>query len=143
MLSTPLSIPAFLRPLQILSVTTLIGSAILIGCDKPGEDTSSPTTEVDDTTDEDLDPDTEEESGGCDEVTVDFDGDEPPTVGTTWTLFPRCDGALIMGAVVIRVEPLESATLDENLITFEQAGICEISVQVGSVVGTLEVEVVE
>ena len=83
------------------------------------------------------------DDGGCEEVEVDYDGEDPPSVGTTWTLIPRCDGALVLGAVVIRVEPPESASLDENLITFEQAGICEVSVQVGSEVGTLEVEVME
>lgn len=86
---------------------------------------------------------TASDDGGCEEVEVDYDGEDPPSVGTTWTLFPRCDGALVLGAVVIRVEPLESASLDENLITFEQAGICEISVQVGSAIGILEVEVLD
>jgi len=132
-----------IRPLIFITMTSLIGSAIFIGCDKPEEDTASFTTDSSSTVDEDWDSTTDEDGGGCDEVTVDFDGDDPPSVGTTWTLFPRCDGAVVMGAIVIRVEPPEAALLDENIITFTQAGICEISAQVGSEIGTLEVDVLE
>lgn len=129
------------RPFQLLAALAAL-AASQPGCDKADElDSGDGESDLQYFTGTTGGSTSEDE--GCEEVEVDFDGEDPPHVGTTWTLFPRCDGALVLGAVVIRVEPLESATLDENLITFEQAGICEISVQVGSEIGTLEVEVLE
>ena len=84
----------------------------------------------------DEDPDT-----GCEVVEVGWDGPDPPVVGDSWTVWPICDGAVVMGATVVRVDPVEAATIDENVLTFAQAGACDISVQVGSEKATITVEV--
>lgn len=83
------------------------------------------------------------EPSGCDEVSIDFVGEDPPVVGDEWTLLPKCDGSPLMGAMVIQVEPTSAAELDENLLTWLEAGPAQIMLQAGQTKGYLDVEVGE
>jgi hypothetical protein len=78
---------------------------------------------------------------GCDEVEVGYDGPNPPTVGDTWIVWPICDGAVVLGATVIRVDPSTCASLFENELTWLEAGTCTVMAQTGSQRAYLEVEI--
>jgi hypothetical protein len=128
-----------IRPLPALTFSAL---ALLAACGD-GEDTG-PADDGYSYGDEwdDLDENTDEDYG-CDEVTVWYDGADEPVVGDLWTVWPKCDGATVIGSTVIRVDPVECAQIYENEITFALAGTCTISVQVGNQYGYLDVEVGE
>lgn len=83
------------------------------------------------------------EPSGCEELEIDFAGEDPPSVGDEWTLLPKCDGSVLIGAMVIQVEPSSAATLDETLLTWQEAGPAEIMLQAGSKKAYLDVEVGE
>ncbi len=78
---------------------------------------------------------------GCDLVEVGYDGPNPPTVGDLWTVWPICDGAPVIGAAVIRVDPSSCVSQRENELTWAQAGTCEVMAQTGSQRAYLQVEV--
>ncbi len=78
---------------------------------------------------------------GCELLEVGFDGPDPPTVGDLWTVWPVCDGAPVLGASVIRVDPSSCASLHENELTWAEAGTCEVMAQSGSQRAYLSVEV--
>ena len=85
------------------------------------EDTDEPETKHTDT----------DEYEGCDETTIDARGPDQPVVGDEWTVWLKCDGALMQGPMVIRFTPADFATLDENVVTFTTAGEASMRVQVG------------
>ncbi len=64
-------------------------------------------------------------------------------VGDVWTLLPKCDGNVLVGAVVIQVDPPSAALLDETVLTWAEAGPAEIMLQAGSKKAYLDVEVGE
>lgn len=76
---------------------------------------------------------------GCDEVTVYVDGREMPQVGDRWTVLLRCDGVTLTGPMVIQVEPLRLATVEENVLTFVEEGSGVVRAQVGSFRASREV----
>jgi hypothetical protein len=80
---------------------------------------------------------------GCEELEIDFAGEDPPVVGDVWTLLPKCDGNVLVGAVVIQVDPPSAALLDETVLTWAEAGPAEIMLQAGSKKAYLDVEVGE
>lgn len=82
---------------------------------------------------------------GCQETYIFVDGRETPQVGDSWTLLMKCDddGAVIQGPAIIRITPIELATVDENVLTFQQLGNGEIRMQVGTYVARKDVTVVE
>lgn len=81
------------------------------------------------------------QSTGCDAVEFDYDGPEEPVVGDEWTVWLRCDGALLMGASVISVDPPELATIADNLLTFAQTGTGTVHVQTGAFSASQDVTV--
>lgn len=107
---------------------------LLLACTAT-EDTG---TEVEDTgeREEYIPPD-------CEEVGVGFDGADPPAVGDTWVVWATCDGAALLGATVIRVDPVEMAYQDGNELTWSEAGEVEIMAQSGQRRGYLTVTVGE
>ncbi len=83
------------------------------------------------------------EPSGCELVEVGYDGPEAPVVGDEWTVWPICDGNPVFGATVIRVDPATSASFDENVLTWLEAGLNTVMAQTGSQKAYLEVEVGE
>ncbi|MFT5585563.1 MAG: hypothetical protein ACI9VR_003155 [Cognaticolwellia sp.] len=79
----------------------------------------------------------------CEEVGVGFDGADPPKVGDTWTVWATCDGSAILGASVIRVDPVDMAYQDSNKLTWTMAGEVEIMAQSGQRRAYLTVTVTE
>jgi hypothetical protein len=68
---------------------------------------------------------------GCDKLEIKYDGPYPPHVGTQWILQLWCDGAL-MTLTIIRFDPTDFASLDENVATFLYAGDGTIQMQAGT-----------
>lgn len=79
-----------------------------------------------------TDSDEPEGKAGCEEVAIKVIGEEPPVVGDSWTLYLDCDGAVMTGTTVVRVDPADFATLADNVVTWTTAGTADLSVQVGS-----------
>ncbi len=77
----------------------------------------------------------------CDVVEIDYDGEDEPSVGDSWTLFMRCDGAVMMGATVIQFDPMSFATIAENVITFQEVGAGTLFMQTGSYQAELDITV--
>lgn len=92
---------------------------------------------------QDSEPEEEYIPPECEEVGVGFDGADPPTVGSTWTVWATCDGAALLGATVVRVDPVDMAFQDGNELTWEMAGEVEIMAQSGQRRAYLTVTVTE
>ena len=107
---------------------------MLIGCGLSDDETGAhlPTSTVSHTTTDD---------GGCDEVVLNYDGEDKPQVGDMWTVWLKCDGALLMGPSVIATEPQEFAQIYDNEVTFLMAGSGDLTVQTGSFSDTMTVVV--
>ena len=88
----------------------------------PVDDSSTVPTDDSSDTEDDL---------GCDELEITYDGPSPPHVGQQWILQLWCDGAL-MTLTIIRFDPTDFASLDENVATFLHAGDGTISMQAGT-----------
>lgn len=93
--------------------------------------------------DTDVVTDTGEEWVPCEETDLFIDGPEAPRVSDTWAVIMRCDGATLVGPMVLRITPVEMATVSENEITWVQPGEGEIRVQVGTYVERKDVVVLE
>ena len=93
-----------------------------------GGDDSAP---VDDSSTLPTDDSSDTEDLGCDKLEIEYDGQDPPHVGSQWTLWLKCDGAL-MTLTIIRFTPSDFASVDENVATFLQAGDGTISMQAGT-----------
>ena len=109
--------------------------SLLLACD-PAPTDSSPVED----TDEEVEEDYPEPTGG-EVLEVGFDGVDPPAVGDSWTVWPLCDGNVVTGSMVLRVDPVTCATIADNELTFAEAGVCEVMVQSGSQKAYLEVDV--
>jgi hypothetical protein len=105
---------------------------LLVGCDGGDTDTGPPE-------------DTGDTFEGCTDTYIFVDGRETPQVGDEWTVLLKCadDDAVITGPHVVRVTPIELATVEENVLTFAQVGTGEIRLQVGAYRSTVAVTVVE
>jgi hypothetical protein len=93
---------------------------------------------------EDTDPqDTQDtnEPDPCEVLEIRWDGPDYPVVGDEWTVLLYCDDALVMGALIIRVEPASMALQNENVITWVEAGTATLTVQKGSDIVETQVEV--
>ena len=101
----------------------MLGLGLVLGLSACGEPEDS---------DSDVPVDTGERDEGCGEVTLFIDGPEEPQVGDSWTVLVRCDDATITGPVIVRVEPDDFATLDENTITFTTVGDGVVKGQAGA-----------
>jgi hypothetical protein len=77
-------------------------------------------------------PPEETDAGGCDVVELRWDGPDEPLVGDTWAVSLYCDDALMLGANVLQVDPVDFATIEENVLTFVVAGTGIVRMQSGS-----------
>lgn len=69
---------------------------------------------------------------GCDVLEIGFDGEEEPSVGDAWTVWPICDGSPVFGAMVVQVDPTSCAAVSDGVVTWAESGSCELMVQSGS-----------
>lgn len=92
---------------------------------------------------EDTSVDPDPQPTGCDVLEVGYDGEDTPTIGDTWTVWPICDGSPVLGAMVVRVDPSDAATISDGEVTWELAGTHELMVQSGSQKAYLDVTVAE
>ena len=79
----------------------------------------------------------------CGEVWIDYMGEDEPHVGDEWTIWLRCDDALLVGPTVIRFDPLDFASVNENVVTWTQAGEGLMRVQTGTEVAELSMNILE
>ena len=77
----------------------------------------------------------------CDSLEIRADGNDPPVVGDVWTIFLICDDVLLAGASHVGLDPAESATANENVLTWAQPGPAVITLQTGRFKTTREVTV--
>lgn len=73
----------------------------------------------------------EDEPLECESTTLDILGTEVPVVGDEWVIWLDCDGVRLTGPMVIAFDPIDFATIDENLVTFLYAGTAELTVDSG------------
>jgi hypothetical protein len=92
---------------------------------------------------EDTAPVEEEEGISCAENTLRIDGEEAPAVGDSWTVYMLCDGNIMTGAAVMRFDPTDFATIEENTATFLYAGDATMTFQMGQTRLTEDVTVTE
>lgn len=90
-----------------------------------------------------ADTDDGPDAQACDVLEIRVNGEDPPTVGDTWTVFLWCDDALLTGTYRIFFDPPDFATLSNNDLTFLYAGEAELTVQAGSRRQTRMVSVTE
>jgi hypothetical protein len=78
----------------------------------------------------------------CEETWVHYVGPDSPVVGDEWTIWLKCDGAILTGPTVIRFEPdLGFALVNENVITWNKTGETTLYVQTGTEKAELDVTV--
>ena len=58
-----------------------------------------------------TDTDTDTDDDGCEETWIHYLGEDEPRVGDEWTVWMKCDGALMMGAYIIQLDPTNFASL--------------------------------
>ena len=68
----------------------------------------------------------------CDETWIDHIGPDDPMVGDSWTVWLYCDDALLTGPTVIRFDPLDFATVQDNVVTWVRDGEGLMRVQTGA-----------
>ncbi len=79
----------------------------------------------------------------CASVELDILGPEEPRVGDEWTVWLRCDGATLAGAMRLFFDPPDFAAVDVNVVTFIQAGTATMTMQVGGYSASTDVTVSE
>lgn len=84
-----------------------------------------------------------EEYEGCEETWVNYVGEDEPVVGDEWTVWLYCDDALLTGPMIIRFDPLDFATVYDNVVTWRQTGEAMMYVQTGAERAELTVTVGE
>jgi hypothetical protein len=108
--------------------------------------------ESDSASDIDTAPDEDDGYTGfqCDEEDLEIDplglkgsSTSSPVVGDEWIVWLRCDGVTLTGPMIIQFDPLDFATLDENVVTFIMAGDAEMRVQVGGYQASMDLTVTE
>lgn len=95
-------------------------------------DTSAPADTDDDPVDQ-----------SCDVLEIRVNGEDPPSVGDTWTVFLICDESMLTGTYRIFFDPPDFATISDNELGFLYAGEAELTVQAGSRRATRMVTVTE
>lgn len=126
-------------------IRSLLPMLALSGCISgfiEGAKTSEPedTAEV---TDDTAAEDTEPERLYCDTLSLDIGGPDSPVVGDVWYVWVDCDGARLLGGIVVRYDPVEGASLDENVLTFLEPGEGMVVVRAGTTELTQDVTVGE
>lgn len=78
----------------------------------------------------------------CEETWVHYVGPDEPQVDDEWTIWLKCDGAILTGPTVIRFEPdLSFAQVKDNVITWDKAGTTTLHVQTGTEKASVDVTV--
>ncbi|MBN2799055.1 MAG: hypothetical protein JXX28_07895 [Deltaproteobacteria bacterium] len=98
---------------------------LLLACSPETEDTGEPQV---------TDP-------GCEVLEIQVDGEDPPSVGDLWTVGLHCDGAALLGATVVLVDPADTAQIDVNHVHFTREGELTLWVQVGRYRSSRQVDV--
>jgi hypothetical protein len=124
----------------MLRSLTLVGAALVlagtVACgpkEETAQETAAPTPTLP----------TETEDPLCEAITVDYDGPDEPHVGDTWTVWLRCDEALVTGPTIIQSDPLDFMHLKDNVVTWVYAGTGTLKVQVGTLIAYETVTVVD
>lgn len=106
----------------------------LVACTGKVEDSAEPA---------DTDYDPPPQGTTCEELWIKVNGEEPPVVGDTWTVWLYCDDALLTGTFILGVDPPTAATIEQDTtnLTWVEAGPATVNLQVGSRRGSLDVEV--
>lgn len=97
--------------------------ALLLACAPTTDDSAEPVHVV--THDTHVD-------NSCESLTLVVDGEDPPVVGDTWTLWMYCDEALVTGAMILQADPPDLATITDNNATFLRVGAGVMRLQVGN-----------
>ena len=121
-------IPASCRLRAVHHLPLLL--TVLLACGKTSSDSGDPPGS-EDTSSGTSDRDDDDDDGGCDELSIKVLGEDPPSVGDEWTVYMKCDDAVLTGTSVVRVDPVEMALVYDNVLTWQEAGECLLSVQVG------------
>lgn len=108
--------------------------ALLLACTgAPAEDTAAPVVEEE-----------EDEREPCTELEIRVNGEDPPSVGDTWTMLLICDGAVMTGALRVMWDPNDIATVENGTqSTFLYAGEATLTIQAGSQRASRDVTVLE
>lgn len=97
----------------------------------------------DDSAAADSDSADEDDEHLCDQVSLDLLGPDEPKVGDSWTIWVNCDDSRLLGPLVVRFDPIEFASVTDNVATFLVAGTAELSVRSGTYDLSTEVTVTE
>lgn len=73
----------------------------------------------------------EEDEHTCYQVSLDLLGPEEPVVGDSWVIWVDCDGTRLLGPMVIRFDPSDFVSLEDNVAVFQYAGTAELTVRSG------------
>ena len=101
---------------------------LALGCSEPAVEKDSAEAVVD--TGEGPERPSKDED--CAVLELKLVGPEAPVVGDSVTVILRCDGAPLVGTSVLRVDPIENAEVQDNVVTFTRPGAVNIRLQVGS-----------
>lgn len=70
---------------------------------------------------------------GCSGWEIDALGPEEPVIGDSWTIWLSCDGARVVGPIVISWDPEGFVSMEDNVATFTQSGDATLYVSTGRV----------
>ena len=93
---------------RLRAVHRLLLLTVLLACNKASVD-SGTQADPEDTGSGTSDRDDDDDDGGCDELSIKVLGEDPPSVGDEWTVYMKCDDAVLTGTSVVRVDPVEMA----------------------------------
>ncbi|NOY25135.1 MAG: hypothetical protein GXP62_04600 [Oligoflexia bacterium] len=127
-----------LAPNALMTVLLMV---LLTACTIPGLDGTA-STEGTSQTDADAGGTTGTvDFQGCDENRIDYIGPDEPVVGDEWIVWLYCDEALLNGPMVLRFDPLDFASVADNVATWRLEGTGTMFVQTGSQRAEMEVTV--
>lgn len=118
--------PTRLRPRRLSGWSALL--LLALGCSEAAVDKDSGEP-VADTSEGPERPSKDED---CAVLELKLVGPESPVVGDSITVILRCDGAPLVGTSVLRVDPIENAEVQDNVVTFTRPGAINVRLQVGS-----------
>lgn len=108
--------------------------ALLTGCGNRSVDLDWETGNVPEEetgTPDSADSGEEEDEHTCHEVSLDLLGPKEPVVGDTWVIWVDCDDSRLLGPMVVRFDPSDFASVDDNTAVFLYAGQGTLSVRSG------------
>ena len=118
---------------MLVSFPTILALGALTGCAAPGDDSGAIS--------DSGDPVDTQDHFECPTPEIRVSGDDPPVVDDYWEVFLWCDNTLMTGAMHMGIDPPSMATIEDYHLTFNEAGVGTLSVQVGTIKGEREVDV--